>query len=459
MTTRTCGDMAVVALAYSLAWYVRFRSPLMGAWLPGADSPEAYWYAAPVVLGVFWLVFKYLGLYRGRRSLSAVDAFSKLVQGTVASLVVLSGLAFFDRQFPYSIKVFLLTAGGSLVGLLAWRIFMHWMASRAWRRGMGVARTVLVGSGPLAAKLAARAHSNPGAGYRIIGLVDNGPGARKAAGAMGLPLLGGLDDLCLTVRHHQADCVILALPASRRERTERILRTFTLKGVDLRVVSDLHGLVTSPLAVDEIHGIPVFALREAPLDRQVNRILKRTLDLVVAGGALVVLTPLLLAIAAVVKLDSPGPVFYKQERIGKKSRPFKMFKFRTMRVGSDKGATWTVKDDPRRTRSGSFLRRTSLDELPQLFNIIRGDMSLVGPRPEQPQYVAQFAKTIPRYLERHKVQAGLTGWAQVHGWRGDTSIEERTTFDLFYVENWSFSLDLLILFRTAVELFEQETAY
>lgn len=459
MALLTAGDLAVLAASYAAAWWLRFRTPWLGEHAPGQDAPRVYWYAAPVVLAVFWVVFKYLGLYRSRRGISSIDEFSRLLSGALFSLMALSALAFFIREFHFSIKVFLVMAALSLGGLLVWRTGLRWAQIRARQKGYGVARTVVVGSGAMARKLVERTRANPGIGYRLVGLVDDARNAARTAKAWNLPYLGRVADLAKAVAAQRADCVIVALPASQHAQTQRILLEFDRGGVDLRIVSDLYGFITSPMAVDEIHGIPVFALKEAPLDRLGNRALKRALDLALVVPGLVLLSPLLALVALAIKLDSPGPVLYRQERVGLNNKVFRMLKFRTMRVGADRGATWTVKDDPRRTRIGAFLRRSSIDELPQLFNILAGDMSLVGPRPEQPRYVEQFRRSIPRYLHRHQVKAGLTGWAQVHGWRGDTSIEERTAFDLYYVENWSLSLDLLILAKTALELFEHESAY
>jgi exopolysaccharide biosynthesis polyprenyl glycosylphosphotransferase len=455
----TLGDLGILLAAYGVSWWLRFRTEWLGAWRPGDDAPRVYWYAAPVVLAVFWVVFKYLGLYKSRRGISSIDEFSKLLNGSLFSLLLLSALAFFIREFHFSIKVFLGTAVFSLLGLLVWRTLLRWVQIRARQKGYGVVRTVVVGSGSMAAKLVERTRANPGIGYRLVGLVDDGLRARKVAKAWSLPYLGRIAELDRALEAVKADCVIVALPASMHERIHRILLDFDRPDLELRIVSDLYGFITSPVAVDEIHGIPVFALKEAPLDRLGNRLLKRALDLALTLPALVLLAPLFLLVAVAVKLDSPGPVFFRQERVGLGNRRFQMIKFRSMRVDAEQGSTWTVKDDPRRTRVGAFLRRTSLDELPQLFNVLRGDMSLVGPRPEQPRYVEKFKASIPRYLQRHQVKAGITGWAQVHGLRGDTSIEERTAFDLYYVENWSLSLDLLILLKTALELFEHDTAY
>lgn len=232
-------------------------------------------------------------------------------------------------------------------------------------------------------------------------------------------------------------------------------------GASFKIVSDLFGIITQPLAVNEIYGIPVFALKTSPLEKRSARALKRAFDLVVTVPFLLVLSPLLLLLALAVKLTSRGPVLYRQERVGRGNRTFRVLKFRTMRADAEaaSGPVWAAKDDPRRTPIGAFLRRTSLDELPQLFNVLSGEMSLVGPRPERPHFVDQFQRTIPRYLERHRVKAGITGWAQVHGLRGNTPIEERTRYDLWYVENWSLVLDVKVLILTALEVFHHEDAY
>ena len=458
----TLGDLGLLAASYALSYWLRFHTLWLGGVDPRWVDRRHYWYAAPLVLGVFWITFKWLGLYRGRGSLSVVNEFSALLRGMFFGLAGLSALAFFYREFLYSTKVFLLTAVFGMLSLLAWRTLVRWFQLRLRRQGVGVARTVLAGSGPTAKRLAERLKANQALGYRVVGFVDELPvaRARAAAKALNLPYLGKLSALAQACRKAEADCLLVALPASMASKTSGLVLEAAGLGLDLRIVSDLFGVITSPLAVDDIHGIPVFALKEAPLDRLNNRLMKRAFDLACVVPGLILLSPILGALALAVKLTSKGPVFYAQERVGLDHQTFKMLKFRSMRTDAESsGPGWTVKDDPRRTSIGAFLRKSSLDELPQLFNVLKGDMSLVGPRPERPFYVDQFSKTVDRYLQRHSVLPGLSGWAQVHGWRGDTSIEERTAFDLYYVENWSLSLDLLILVKTALELFEHETAY
>jgi exopolysaccharide biosynthesis polyprenyl glycosylphosphotransferase len=456
----TLGDLALVGLSYWAGYALRFRTQWLGSFTIESANPLEYWYSGPVVLLVFWVVFKYLGLYKRRRGISSVDEFTRLLNGTIFSMLALSALAFFFRQFHFSIKVFLMAASMALTSLLVWRTLLHWVQIRARQRGLGVVKSIVVGSGVMAKKLIERTKANPGLGYRLMGLVDDGAPGKKAAKNLGLQWLGSIKELGKAVKKTGADCVIVALPAGMHHKTHQILLEFDNSDVELRIVSDLYGFITSPMAVDEIHGIPVFALKEAPLDRWGNRVIKRSFDLLFVIPGLILISPIMLLVSFLIKLDSKGPVFYSQERVGRDNKAFKMLKFRSMRVDAEaSGPGWTTANDPRRTRTGGFLRKSSLDELPQLFNVLLGDMSLVGPRPERPHYVEQFKQSIPRYLQRHQVKAGISGWAQVHGWRGDTSIEERTAFDLYYVENWSLSLDLLILVKTLLEVFEHETAY
>jgi exopolysaccharide biosynthesis polyprenyl glycosylphosphotransferase len=461
MWVLTLGDMSLVSAAFLAGYWVRFRSGLLGSFVSDAARWEYYWRATPLVALVFWVVFKYAGLYRQRRGISSTDEFRRLLAGAAFSLLLLSAMAFFMRGFSYSIKVFIISGGLSLGALLVWRLAFRVFQISLRRQGVGVMRTVLVGAGPIARKVLERIRSNPGMGYRVVGVVDD-EGAKASAKSLGsLAYLGPIRDLEKAVRAARADLVLIALPASLHGKTEEILLQFDLPGVELRIVSDLFSIITSPLSSEEIHGIPVFALKEAPLDRLGNRVIKRAFDLALVVPGLILISPVLLLAALAVKLSSRGPLFYAQERVSRGNLNFAMYKFRTMRVGAEthSGPVWTVKSDPRVTKVGAFLRRTSIDELPQLFNVFRGEMSLVGPRPERPFFISQFEKRFPRYLRRHQVKGGLTGWAQVNGLRGNTSIEERTRYDLYYVEKWSFSLDVIILARTVLELFEHKTAY
>jgi FlaA1/EpsC-like NDP-sugar epimerase len=333
----TLGDLACLGASYLLAFLLRFQTGWLGPVDPRWADTRHYWYATPLVLGVFWFTFKWMGLYRGRGSLSVINEFSALLRGVLFGLLSLSALAFFYREFLYSTKVFLVTAILAMASLVIWRTLIRWLQLRLRRQGVGVARTILAGSGPTAKRLAERLRANPALGYRVVGFVDDltAPKARAAAKSLRLPYLGRLKKLAAACTEARADCLLVALPAAAASRTPALVIEAAGLGLDLRIVSDLFGVITSPLAVDDIHGIPVFALKEAPLDRLNNRALKRAFDLALVIPGLIVLSPLLTLVALAIKLTSKGPVFYAQERVGLDHAPFKMLKFRSMRVDAE----------------------------------------------------------------------------------------------------------------------------
>lgn len=418
-----------------------------------------YIQALPVVVLVLLISYQYAGLYLLRRGISGVDEFSRLVKATSVAFLIIIGLTYFSRRVAYSRVVLVYAWFLCIVLATILRFLLRRLQILLRSRGVGVSRVLLVGLTQTAQLVAEQIKRFPGLGYRVIGVVSEESGKKSAFES--IKVLGSLANLAGLVKRHRIDEVIFALPAKAHGKIEDLLLDLEATGVDFKIVSDLFGIITNPMTADEIYGIPVFALKEAPLSRMSARVLKRTLDLVLSVLGLALLSPLLLLLALVIKMSSPGPVFFRQERVGRGNQPFQVFKYRSMMQDAEKhtGPVWATKGDSRVTRVGAWLRRTSFDELPQLFNVLKGEMSLVGPRPERPHFVEQFKTRIPRYLERHKVKAGISGWAQVHGLRGDTPIEERTKYDLWYVENWSLVLDIKILLRTALEVFHHTDAY
>jgi Undecaprenyl-phosphate glucose phosphotransferase len=293
-------------------------------------------------------------------------------------------------------------------------------------------------------------------GLKSVGFVDE----RTSPLSADLDLLGGFADLPDLVRKYRVRNVFIALPMSRYADARRVFDILSQVVVEVRLVADVPNLGGLTLSTTNLDGLPVIGLRESP-HFGLNVVFKRAMDVALSLAALVALSPLLLLIAGMVKLTSPGPVFYRQRRCGLNGRPFDMLKYRSMRADAEQetGAVWARKDDDRRTTLGTFLRRTSLDELPQLLNVLRGDMSLVGPRPERPEFIQQFRKTIPNYMARHCVKAGITGWAQVHGWRGNTSLRKRVQYDLYYITHWTPWLDLRILWMTVRHGLVHRNAY
>ena len=279
------------------------------------------------------------------------------------------------------------------------------------------------------------------------------------AQVMGLPVLGAVDELPAIIEAQGISEVIIGLPEASHQELVGIISLCEREKVSIRVIPDVFQIMASEVTISDLGGLPLLTIRDVAL-RGWKLTLKRLVDVAGSSLALLFISPLMMLVAFLVKLDSPGPVFFAQERMGLDAKPFKVLKFRSMRQDAEvNGPGWTTKDDPRRTRIGAFIRKTSIDELPQFINVLMGDMSLVGPRPEQPAYVEKFRQSIPRYMDRHREKAGLTGWAQINGLRGDTSIVERTKYDLWYIENWSLWLDFKILLRTAFKIFTDKTAY
>jgi exopolysaccharide biosynthesis polyprenyl glycosylphosphotransferase len=343
------------------------------------------------------------------------------------------------------------------IGLVwAMRVAQQCVEHHAHRRGRDLERVLIVGDGKQAQLVEAKIRSAPELGYRIVGYIGNGvPSARVQ------PVLGGLRDVPRVVREQGVGEVIIAWAGISHPELVDIIAGCTEQRVDIKIFPDIFELMAREVETSELTGLPLMRVRDVTL-RGWMRFLKRALDVGISWTLLVFLSPLLLVMALLVKLTSRhGPVLYVQERVGLDGKPFYMLKFRSMRpdAEAESGPVWTSPNDPRRTRLGEIIRRFSLDEFPQLVNVLVGEMSLVGPRPERPEFVAQFANLVPRYRERHMEKAGMTGWAQVNGLRGQTSIVERTEYDLFYVETWSLAFDVKILLKTLAAVIHDRNAY
>jgi exopolysaccharide biosynthesis polyprenyl glycosylphosphotransferase len=312
-------------------------------------------------------------------------------------------------------------------------------------RGVGEDRLLVVGTGDVARIIVQRILWSPQLGYELVGAVESDGGGQVIPGVQ---VLGTVEDLPELIDKHDIDEVIVAIPEQGHREVVRVISYCERGRVSIKVFPDIFQFVTSQAGIDDLGGLPLLTVRNYAL-RGYMLIVKRLMDMVGATVGLIIFSPLMMLVAVAIKLESPGPVFFVQERMGLDGTPFSLIKFRSMRTDAEKrGPGWTVDNDPRQTRLGRFLRRIDIDELPNLINVLLGEMSLVGPRPEQPYYVDEFRRTVPRYMERHREKAGMTGWAQVNGLRGDTSIVERTKYDLWYTENWSVLLDMKILLRT-----------
>ena len=433
-----------------------YEARFVWGWLPPAAPPPAwgpYAHAAGLVAGVWTACLAWVGLYDRARAPSRFDDAVLLGVGLGLGASATLALSFFYRSFSYSRLEAAYAFGASLLVLCTW----HWLARTAQRRalaaGIGARPTLVLGDNALGQAVAARLVGPRAHGHRLVGVLAL-PGD-AAAGAGPALRLGSEADLAPLIAAHGVEAIVIAwpeaTPAALVERLSAIATRWPRLAV--HVAPDVAVMRTMRLAVTSLDGLPVLAVREVPLRHWRHRAGKRTMDVVLAGLGLVLAAPLMGAIAALIAREGAGPVIYTQERLGRDGTPFRLHKFRTMPVDAEPGGpVWAHRGDTRATRLGAWLRRYSLDELPQLWNVLRGDMRLVGPRPERPYFADQFRARVPKYMDRHLVRCGLTGWAQVNGLRGDVSIEDRTHHDIWYVENWSVLLDIRILLLTAAEV-------
>jgi Undecaprenyl-phosphate glucose phosphotransferase len=452
-------DAVASNLAMLAAWFLRFRFEVIPL-TKGQQDLATYAQLLPIVTIVFPLAFAVQGLYRIRPARSKTEEWLSVAIGSVVATVVLSGVLLWVRpghpDVLYSRATLLIFMLCATVFVIVGRIFVRAFVERRHRDGRDVDRVLIAGNGELARAVVERIEAHGELGFRIVGYLRNGDDSVLGD----LPCLGAIDEAEQIVASHAVDHVFVALPHASSKAMMALLDRLVRSCVSIHVVPDLLQFMVLRSRVEDIDGLPTINLSETPLEGW-SRFVKRGFDLVVAGAAALFFSPLMLLIALAIWLEDRGPIFYRQVRMGLDGKPFEILKFRSMRVGAETetGAKWAERDDPRRTRVGRLIRAWSFDELPQLWNVLRGDMSVVGPRPERPQFVEQFRAELPHYMLRHKVRAGMTGWAQVHGWRGNTSIRMRIEHDLYYIENWSLMLDLKICFMTVLHGLRHENAY
>ncbi len=442
-TLLAVADLALITGAWFAAYVLRFNTGLPAPL--GIPPAIQYVYPLAVILPLFLGLFGSHGLYEARRMDSTLGEAVGVLRATATGILLMVAISFFARSYYYSRLAVGLFAVLAPLAVIAFRSFIRFGLRRARRRGFNLRYVLVVGSGPLAASVAERIRHRPDAGLRLIGAVSSG---LVGASVEGADVIGGTSDLKRILREHRVDQVIIALSRHESELFEKVVVELADEVVNVKIVPDLlHGFRLCS-SIESLDGIPVIGLQETALFGWAA-LGKRSFDLVASTSALVLLSPLLGLIGLAIYASSGAPVLYRQTRMGHDGRVFEMLKFRSMKRGAEaSGPGWTKPSDPRRTRLGRHLRKFNLDELPQLVNVVRGEMSLVGPRPEQPSFIDAFRREVPGYMLRHKVRAGITGWAQVHGWRGDTSIHERVEHDLYYIQQWSFWLDVRILLMT-----------
>jgi Undecaprenyl-phosphate glucose phosphotransferase len=448
-------DLLITGLAWIGAYYLRFHS----GWIPlhlAATDVGLYWANLPLVLLLAAVAYRITGQYAIDRLRRLREEVTGVFKGTALLSLLVLATVFLRHDVGESRITMLLFSVLTGAGLLTTRR-LSWGAIRTLRRhGYNQSFALIVGSGRVARKTARALRKASWMGIKNVGFVED----RANTLSSDLDVLGGFADLPDLVAKYNVRHVFIALPMGRYDDARRVFNVLSQSLVEVRLVADVPNLAGLTLTTTNLDGLPVIGLRESP-HFGLNVVVKRAMDVTLSLVGLVVLSPLMLLVAALVKLTSPGPVFYRQERCGLNGRVFHMLKFRSMKADAEQqtGAVWASKDDSRRTRLGTFLRQSSLDELPQLLNVLRGDMSLVGPRPERPVFIQRFTRTIPNYMARHCVKAGITGWAQVHGWRGNTSLRKRVQYDLYYITHWTPWLDLRILWMTVMRGLVHKNAY
>lgn len=451
---KVAADVAMLAIAFALAYSVRFLGPLDAVPPPWQDTVAAFL----TVLAVFPFSFYQARLYQTNRARTHLGELFAILRATVTATLILISITYFTRE-RYSRLTLGLFVVSAFVLVSLNRIALRQVLNEVRRRGFNLKSILVVGAGELGRRVIETIHRHRELGFEVVGALSRRP-EKVGMQVDGVPVLGRIEDVGDVLdRMPAVEQVMIALPIEDQPMVKPLMEQLALRTVDVKVVPDLYQYITVCGGLEEFGGLPIISLQGAPLDGW-NTLLKRAFDVGVALCALTFLSPVMAVVAVLVKWASPGPVFYRQERMGLDGRTFHILKFRTMCLDAEQGgAAMARRDDPRRTPLGSWLRRLSIDELPQFFNVLVGDMSLVGPRPERPVFIEEFKRQIPKYHLRHKVKSGITGWAQINGLRGQTSIQKRIEYDLYYIENWSLMLDLKILTRTAFGGFLSKNAY
>jgi Undecaprenyl-phosphate glucose phosphotransferase len=452
-------DALLAVWAFILAFGIRFESGLIPV-TRGYPPIEQYLHIVPFVAVLTPLAFQLQGVYRLRRGRSRVDDFFAVLIGSI--LAVVFGIVSTLYVSVYYVSAEEKAQGAYEVSQVVWGLFLvlnvlftyfsreavRELLERRWRAGVGLKRILIAGAGDLGRMVADRVLQHREFGFQVIGFVDDRAGGDHI-GYRGLPLLGTLAEVGDIAQRERIDHLYVALPLEEHTKLLDLVEITSRECIDVKVVPDLLQFITLRARLEDLDGLPIININDVPL-QGFNAWLKRVIDIGLSAAALLVLAIPLAVIAALVRLTSGGSIFYAQERMGLDGKGFTVYKFRSMYEGAESGTgpVWAREDDPRATPVGRWLRKLDLDELPQFWNVLRGDMSIVGPRPERPFFVEQFKHRIPQYMLRHKVKAGITGWAQVNGWRGNTSLEKRIEYDLYYIENWSVTLDLKIMWLT-----------
>ena len=454
-------DAVAIETAFLLSYWLRFFSPLTSTFevTLGVPPLSTYVNSSLIFIPVWLFVFQSRKMYGARRNSHLSDEFFAIVRLVSIGLLIVMSATFFYREFSFSRGVFILLWGTAITTITTGRFVIMEFEKLLYRRGKELKTVAIVGSNEAADEIFSQLSSHPYLGYDVVGYYADSPAA-PALKLSGEKYLGPIKELPNGLTTYRLQAALIALSYKEHPQLLEMIRDAEGLNIEMLMVPDMLDMMTSRVRIQDIEGIPFLKIKEIPLSTW-NRISKRVFDIIFSSLILLVTLPFTLILGAIIKITSSGPIFFVQERISLDGNPFFVIKFRTMSTDAEvsTGPVRAKKGDPRVTSIGRILRRTSLDELPQLWNVLTGHMSIVGPRPERPFFVEQFKGKIPRYLERHRVKTGMTGWAQVNGLRGDAPIGERTKYDIYYVENWSLVFDMKIILKTIRAVIFGKDAY
>ena len=451
-------DAAAVGVSYLLAWLMRFVGPFSGTAVR-ARSFEQYMMWLVFIIPLYLLLYQAFTLYTPMRMQGRRLLLANTIKANSLGLLIIMFTFYMIDEGEFSRSTYIMFYLFNIVLQWGSRMLMYAFLKNMRERGLNQKQIICVGYSRATEEYIDRVLKNPQWGYLIRGILDD----NVPAGTMykGIKVIGRIANLNVILPANRLDEIAITLGLNEYYRLEEIVALCEKSGVHTKFIPDYNRIIPTKPYTEDILGLPVINIRYVPLSNTFNALVKRVMDIVGSIVGIIVTSPVMLVMCILIKLTSPGPLIYKQERVGLHNKTFWMYKFRSMEIQpeAEEKKAWTVKNDPRVTGIGKFMRRTSIDELPQLFNILKGNMSLVGPRPERPFFVEKFREEIPRYMVKHQVRPGLTGWAQVNGFRGDTSIRKRIECDLYYIENWSVGFDIKIMFLTIFKGFVNKNAY
>lgn len=445
-------DVIVIAFSLGVSWWLRFKTTMFGP-IGGHLPVQSYLlFLTFVVIPVYIILYFSFGLYKPRRTYKTIfSEATQIIKVNIVAFIVLVAILFILNQPNFSRIMLFLLGIVAMVFAIIERFIIRSFLKRIRSNNKNLKHILIVGDNDLAFSFARKIRNNPYLGFDVSGFL--GRKNRVGMEIEGSKIIGSFDDLDRVLEENDFDRVVLAIPLKYYDKIDELVESCERVGIKAEIIPDYIRYFPAQPSVDMIDDIPIINIRYVPLDDPYNRARKIISDYIISIIAIIITSPIMLFTAIAIKLTSPGPIIFKQERIGFHGKPFEMYKFRSMKVQNpnEEKSEWTTKDDPRKTKIGDFIRKTSIDELPQFFNVLKGDMSVVGPRPERPYFVDEFRKEIPKYMVKHQVKPGLTGWAQIHGCRGDTSIKKRIEYDIEYVENWHLGLDLAIMIKTVLK--------